>query len=72
MAKIAIIKLFYGMTITGSQLAGELLAHGHEPKVIYFKRQEVVPYPDFDRDEYQLGDVPMRGYSVGPPRRFAE
>lgn len=64
MAKIAIIKLFYGMTITGAQLAGQLHAHGHQPKVIYFKRQEVVPFPDFDRNEYQLGDVPMRGYAI--------
>ncbi len=65
MAKIAIIKLFYGMTITGAQLAGQLLAHDHQPKVIFFKRQEVVPYPNFDRDEFELGDVPMRGYAVG-------
>lgn len=64
MAKIAIIKLFYGMTITGAQLAGQLLAHGHQPKVIYFKRQEVVPFPNYDHAEFVLGDVPMRGYAV--------
>lgn len=64
MAKIAIIKLFYGMTITGAQLVGQLLAHGHQPKVIYFKRQETVLLPDYDREEYQLGDVPMRGYAI--------
>ena len=64
MAKIAIIKLFYGMTISCAQLAGQLLAHGHQPKVIYFKRQETVMLPDYDRELYQLGDVPMQGYAI--------
>ena len=64
MANIAIIKLFYGMTITGAQLAGELLAHGHQPKVIYFKRQEVVSLADYDADEFVFGDVPMRSYAI--------
>ncbi|HSC75084.1 MAG TPA: radical SAM protein [Pseudomonadales bacterium] len=64
MAKIAIIKLFYGMTISCAQLAGQLLAHGHQPKVIFFKRQEVVQLSDYDADEYVFGDVPMRSYAV--------
>lgn len=64
MAKIAIIKLFYGMTITGAQLAGQLIAHGHLPKVIYFKRQEVVPLADYDNEEFVFGDVPMRSYAI--------
>ncbi len=64
MAKIAFIKLFYGMTITGAQLAGELLAHGHKPKVIYFKRQEVVKAKEANSEEYQFGDVPMQSYMV--------
>jgi radical SAM superfamily enzyme YgiQ (UPF0313 family) len=62
MANIAIIRLFYGMTITASQLAGELLAHGHTTKIIYFKRQEVVNLAE-DISEFELGDVPMRSYS---------
>ncbi len=64
MAKIAIIKLFYGMTITGAQLAGQLLAHGHQPKVIYFKKQEVVPLDNYDPEEFVFGDVPMRSYAI--------
>jgi len=64
MAKIAIIRLFYGMTITGSQLAGQLIAHGHKPKIIFFKRQEVLTVSDSLLPEYQLGDVPMQSYSV--------
>jgi len=64
MARIAIIKLFYGMTITGAQLAGQLKSHGHEPKIIFFKRQEVVPVKDSHSEDYQLGDVPMQSYVV--------
>jgi radical SAM superfamily enzyme YgiQ (UPF0313 family) len=64
MANIAIIKLFYGMTITGAQLAGELKTHGHGAKIIFFKRQEVVPAADADNVEYQRGDVPMQGYAI--------
>jgi len=64
MAKIAIIRLFYGMTITGAQLAGELIAHGHKPKIIFFKRQEILPVDESLLPEYQLGDVPMQSYSV--------
>jgi len=64
MAKIAIIRLFYGMTITGAQLAGELLAHGHQPKIIFFKRQEVLSVAESLGEEYQLGDVPMQSYAV--------
>ncbi len=64
MAKIAIIKLFYGMTISCAQLAGHLLANGHQPKVIFFKRQEVVQLSDYDKDEFVFGDVPMRSYAI--------
>ncbi len=64
MARIAIIRLFYGMTITGAQLAGELLAHGHKAKIIFFKRQEILPIADSLLAEYQLGDVPMQSYTV--------
>lgn len=64
MAKIVIIKLFYGMTITGAQLAGQIKAGGHEPKIIYFKRQEVLKEEESHSDEYQLGDVPMQSYTV--------
>lgn len=64
MARIAIVKLFYGMTITGAQLAGELVAHGHQPKIIFFKRQEVLGIDESRKPEYQLGDVPMQSYTV--------
>jgi hypothetical protein len=39
-ARIAIIKLFYGMSITGAQLAGQLKAAGHEPLVIFFSNTQ--------------------------------
>jgi radical SAM superfamily enzyme YgiQ (UPF0313 family) len=64
MARIAIIRLFYGMTITGAQLAGELLAHGHQPKIIFFKRQEMLSVTESHGDDYQLGDVRMQSYAV--------
>jgi len=64
MARIAIIRLFYGMTITGAQLAGELVSHGHKAKIIFFKRQEVLPVAESLRPEYQLGDTPMQSYAV--------
>lgn len=64
MAKIAIIKPFYGMTINGAQLAGELIAHGHTPKIIYFKKQEAVPIDNVSNGEYQLGDVPMQNHII--------
>ncbi|HQQ75612.1 MAG TPA: radical SAM protein [Pseudomonadales bacterium] len=70
MAKIAIIKLFYGMTITGAQLAGQLLAHGHQPKVIYFKRQESVQLDAYDHEQFVFGDVPMRGYDINKNGAF--
>ena len=65
MANIAIIKLFYGMSITGAQLAGELLKFGHSPRVIFFKKQEVVKLEDCSDAAYQLGDVPMRNHFIG-------
>lgn len=70
MAKIAIIKLFYGMTISCAQLAGQLLTHGHQPKIIYFKRQEVVQLSNYDPDEFVFGDVPMKGYAVNKDGAF--
>lgn len=70
MARIAIIKLFYGMTITTAQLSGELKAHGHDAKVIIFKRQASVLAQDRFDEKYQLGDVPMLSYMVS--RKGAE
>lgn len=64
MAKVAIIRLFYGMTLTGAQLAGELITHGHQAKIIFFKRQEIIKVSDSTSPEYQLGDVPMQSYTV--------
>jgi len=64
MARIAIVKVLYGMTITGAQLAGELLAHGHQPKIIFFKRQALVKASEANHAEYERGDVPMQNYTI--------
>jgi radical SAM superfamily enzyme YgiQ (UPF0313 family) len=62
MATIPIIRLLYGMSITAAQLAGELQAHGHHTKVIFFKRGEMINLSEANLDEYQFGDQPMRTY----------
>lgn len=64
MAKIAIVRLFYGMTITGAQLAGQLKAKGHDAKVIFFKKQEIVPAVKAGGEDFQLGDIPMQNYTI--------
>ena len=40
MARIAIVKLFNGLNLAPAQLAGQLLAAGHEVKVLYFKEPD--------------------------------
>lgn len=62
MARIAIIKLFHGMTITSAQVAGQLKAGGHVPLIVMFKRQEFLPADKLPDPEYQLGDTPMTGF----------
>lgn len=62
MATIPIVRMFYGMSLPGGQLAGELRTHGHDTKIIFFKRVEAVPLRDANLDEYQFGDMTMRGY----------
>ena len=64
MARIAIIKPLYRMTLTVAQLCGELVAAGHEPLLIFFKKQEIVYLPTPDSDSFQFGDQPMRGIMV--------
>lgn len=63
-AKIAIIKPLYRMTLTVAQLCGDLVAAGHEPLVIFFKKQEIVYLPTQDQESFQFGDQPMRGIMV--------
>ncbi len=65
MARIAIIKPLYRMTLTVAQLCGELVAAGHEPLVVFFKKQQLVPLTEFDPAVYDSGDVPMRGFFIG-------
>jgi len=64
MARIAIVKILYGMTITGAQLAGELVAYGHKPKIIFFKRQTLVRFSEINDSDYQVGDTPMQNYTI--------
>lgn len=65
MARIALITVPYGMTLASAQLTGELLRAGHDTKVIFFKLQEALPSDDVaDNPDYQLGDIPMRGYTL--------
>lgn len=60
MAKIAIIKLFHGLNLAPAQLAGELLAAGHEVKVLYFK--ETVTRPEEEAGEFLEFDYPGVGF----------
>ena len=62
MAKIAIVKLFNGLNLAPAQLAGQLLAAGHEAKVIYFK--ETVALPTEESDSYLELDYPGVGFVV--------
>ncbi|TNF32879.1 MAG: B12-binding domain-containing radical SAM protein [Gammaproteobacteria bacterium] len=64
MANIAIIRLLYGMTIAPAQLAGEILAAGHNPLIIFFKRMEMLP-PEHEHDPGLVSsDIPMTTYIV--------
>jgi len=60
MARIAIVKLFNGLNLAPAQLAGELLAAGHEVKVLYFK--ETVALPTDESTGYLELDYPGIGF----------
>ena len=61
MARVALVKLFTGLNLGVSQLAGELQRAGHESRIIYFKDFLAVPVEDADR--YIVSDYP--GVLVG-------
>ena len=61
MARVALMKLFTGLNLGVSQLAGELQRAGHESRIIYFKDFLAVPVEDADR--YIVSDYP--GVLVG-------
>lgn len=54
MARVALLKLFTGLNLGVSQLAGELQRAGHENRIIYFKDFLVVPMQAADR--YLIAD----------------
>lgn len=60
MARIAIVKMFNGLNLAPAQLAGQLLAVGHEVKIIYFK--ETVALPTDESDGYLELDYPGVGF----------
>ena len=60
MAKIAIIKLFNGLNLAPAQLSGQLLAAGHDTKIIYFK--ETVTRPEEEKDGFLELDYPGVGF----------
>jgi radical SAM superfamily enzyme YgiQ (UPF0313 family) len=60
MARIAIVKLFNGLNLAPAQLAGQLLAAGHEVEIIYFK--ETVALPTAESDGYLELDYPGVGF----------
>src|SRR5262249_28220347 len=64
MARIAIVRLFKGMTITGAQIAGQLKAAGHVPLIVMFKHQEFVVERETADPGYEIGDTPMKGFLV--------
>ena len=61
MARVALVKLFTGLNLGVSQLAGELQRAGHESRIIYFKDFLAVPVEEADR--YIVSDYP--GVLVG-------
>ena len=56
MARIAIVKLFNGLNLAPAQLAGQLLAAGHDVKIIYFK--ETLALPTAEAGDYLELDYP--------------
>jgi len=60
MARVAIIKLFNGLNLAPAQLSGQLLAAGHDTKIIYFK--ETVTRPEEEKDGFLELDYPGVGF----------
>lgn len=60
MARIAIVKLFNGLNLAPAQLAGQLLAAGHDVKIIYFK--ETLALPTAEAGDYLELDYPGTGF----------
>lgn len=60
MARIAIIKLFNGLNLAPAQLAGQLMAAGHEVTVIYFKETVARPYDE--AQGFEELDLPGSGF----------
>jgi radical SAM superfamily enzyme YgiQ (UPF0313 family) len=56
MARVALIKLFTGLNLGVSQLAGVLRRAGHDSLIVYFKDFLVVPKEEADR--YLVSDYP--------------
>src|SRR5262249_1156326 len=56
MARVAFVKLFTGLNLGVSQLAGELQRAGHDTRIIYFKDFLVVPVEEASR--YEVSDYP--------------
>ena len=56
MARVAFIKLFTGLNLGVSQLAGDLQRAGHDTRIIYFKDFLVVPIEQAPR--YEVSDYP--------------
>src|SRR2546426_7712922 len=56
MARIALIKLFTGLNLAPSQLAGELQRAGHDSLIVYFKAFLVGPVEESRR--YIVSDYP--------------
>jgi radical SAM superfamily enzyme YgiQ (UPF0313 family) len=61
MARVALIKLFTGLNLGVSQLAGELQRAGHDSRIVYFKDFLVAPVED--ASQYIVSDYP--GVLVG-------
>jgi len=58
LARIAFIKMFTGLNLAPAQLTGELVSHGHDARVIYFKDYQLVPEEEAGNYEW--------GHSAGP------
>lgn len=58
MARIAFIKMFTGLNLAPAQLTAELVTHGHDARVIYFKDYQLVP--EAEAKNY------VWGHSAGP------
>ncbi|MFK7977900.1 MAG: radical SAM protein [Halioglobus sp.] len=68
MARIAFIKLFNGLNLAPAQLAGQLVAAGHEVRLIYFKETTSLTREeagDFQELDYAGGGFLANGQNIG-------